>query len=93
MPLTSKQCRDFGVRITGIGSLISSQGELLADFARIAEGEGWDLNDPEKLARILGPAAHFASLLRDDLSEIVDAALNVSDEKPPSEHGGPSDAQ
>ena len=93
MPLTNKQCRDFGVRITGIGSLISLQGELLADFARIAEEEGWDLNDPEKLARILGPAAHFASLLRDDLREIVDEALNVLDEKPPSEHGGPSDAQ
>jgi hypothetical protein len=93
MPLTSKQCRDFGVRITGIGSLISSQGEMLADFARVSDREGWDLNDPEKLARILGQAAHFASLLRDDLSEIVDAALNVSGEKPPSEHGGPSDAQ
>ena len=93
MPLTNKQCRDFGVRITGIGSLISSQGEILADFARVSDREGWDLNDPEKLARILGPAADFASLLRDDLSEIVDAALNVSDEKPPSEHGRPSDAQ
>jgi len=93
MSLTSKQCRDFGVRITGIGSLISSQGEMLADFARVSDREGWDLNDPEKLARILGQAAHFASLLRDDLSEIVDAALNVSGEKPPSEHGGPSDAQ
>ena len=93
MPLTNKQCRDFGVRITGIGSLISSQGEMLADFARVSDREGWDLNDPEKLARILGQAAHFASLLRDDLSEIVDAALNVSGEKPPSEHGGPSDAQ
>ena len=93
MPLTSKQCRDFGVRITGIGSLISSQGELLADFARIAEEGSWDLNDPEKLARILGQAAHFASLLRDDLSEIVDAVRDVLDEKPPSEHGRPSDAQ
>ena len=93
MSLTSKQCRDFGVRMTGIGSLISSQGEILTDFSRIAEEEDWDLNDPEKLARILGPAADFASLLRDDLSEIVDAALNVLDEKPPSEHGGPSDAQ
>ena len=66
MPLTSKQCRDFGVRMTGIDSLISSQGGLLADFARIAEEERWDLNDPEKLPRILGPAAHFASQLRDD---------------------------
>jgi hypothetical protein len=93
MPLTSKQCRGFAVRLTGIGSLVSSQGEILADLARIAEDEGWDLNDPEKLARILGQAARFASLLRDDLSEIVDAALNVLDEKPPSEHGGPSDAQ
>jgi len=79
--------------MTGIGSLISSQGGLLADFARIAEEERWDLNDPEKLARILGPAAHFASLLRDDLSEIVDAVRDVLDEKPPSEHGRPSDAQ
>ena len=93
MPLTSKQCRDFGVRMTGIGSLISSQGELVADFARIAEEEGWDLNNPEKLARILGPAAHFTSLLRDDLSEVVDAALNIMDTKPPSEHGGRIDAQ
>ena len=79
--------------MAGVGSLISSQGEILTDFSRIAEEEDWDLNDPEKLARILGQAAHFASLLRDDLSEIVDAALNVSGEKPPSEHGGPSDAQ
>ena len=93
MPLTSKQCREFGVRMTGIGSLISSQGEMLADFARVSDRDGWDLNDPEKLARILGPAADFASLLRDDLSEIVDAALNIMDTKPPSEHGGRIDAQ
>ena len=93
MAVTSKQCRQLGSQLAGVGSLISSQGEILTDFSRIAEEEDWDLNDPEKLARMLGPAADFASLLRDDLGEIVDATLDVLDEKPPSEHGRPSDAQ
>ena len=28
MSLTSKQCRDFGARMTGIDSLISPKGEI-----------------------------------------------------------------